>query len=168
MNCWILRTKESERGKPLKPMWPHFKEEKVIAIGWDVPDNKWTTESEIASAIKRYDTDRSDDYFNSSAKKVHTFLWGMREGDRVVLFDGYNSTQERVYFYGFAEITSKPRYEANSDWWQIKRDAHLFLYERNVSRKELADILGKGQHRGTIFNLDYETCLKLRSHTFNP
>jgi predicted Mrr-cat superfamily restriction endonuclease len=168
MNCWILKSKEDEHGKPLKPMWPHFKEEKVIAIGWDVPDNKWTTESEIASEIHRYDTGRGDDYIKSSANKVYKFLWKMEEGDNVVLCDGYKNTQERVYLYGFAEITSKPRYEANSDWWKIKRDVHLFLYERNVSRKELADILGKGQCIGTIFNLECEKYLKLRSHTFNP
>jgi len=125
------------------------------------------TESEIASVIKRYDTGRGDNYINSSAKKVHTFLWKMKKGDNVVLCDGYNNKQEKVYLYGFAEITSKPRYEANSDWWKIKRDADLCLFERNVSREELADILGKRQCRGTIFNLECEKYLKLRSHVFN-
>lgn len=165
MNCWILITKDDENGSKTQ-MWKYFKKENVIAIGWDVPKDKWADENEIASCIQQYSINRKPGYFKRSANTVFNFVTEIQKSDKVFLCNGYNSTQEKVKILGIAEEIGDPRYDNNSDWWKIKRSAFIKVYEIDVPRVELAELLG--EHKGTVMNtltkLDCDNFLKLQSY----
>lgn len=152
---WILRTKEDNNGHR-SPMWDHFRDESVIAIGWDIPELKWLDKAKISEALE-YDLDRGDKYIAKATKTIDTFLHQMKVNDNVALCDGYNSTQPNVKIYGFAKINSVPRYDSISTWWKIKRNVTINVVEKQgmlIPRERLATILKKGSCIGTVTEID--------------
>lgn len=156
---WVLKTREDiDRAKNIfREHWTEFKDEHVIAIGWDITTKppEMTTQADIENELRiTFYTDRTVKAARQAkiaARTVWKFISEMSIGDEVLLCRGYTKNQKKgVRIYGFARVEGQCQRDQYSDWWKLKRCADIWPVDRDVSRERLAEILQKGTLLSTL------------------
>ena len=175
---WVLKTtgndpKGGESGGiayGVREKWNKFKEEGVIAIGWEISPNlrppgrllsdidKKDLAEDLKERFKTKNLYPTDEQAEGSAKRDATtvlkFINEMNCGDKVLLSKGYPPNQKKdVYIYGYAQIKGPAWYDEKSNWWNIKREADISPIEKYVSKERIANILKKKSLRQTIHTI---------------
>ena len=179
IHYWVLKTVGNAVGRDgriiygaSEDMWPHFKGEGVIALGWKMShdmakrindmDEKACKEALADDLSRAYlgETAQSPQAHKKNAGTICKFIKGMDCDDRVLLSRGYaaNTGNNRdVRIYGHARIKGSFWYDETSKWWKIKRKAEIFPIEKAISKGDLARILNKGSLMQTIHEIDEDS-----------
>src|SRR5205823_4338079 len=135
---WALKTKTWAAGPSF---WKDFCRDGVIAIGWediDV-DPSQASDEELREAIERaYPRDAADPARREgdparAVRKIRRFVALReedretdREGDLVLICDGYAANSKTVRIYGFARVTGPFQNHLSAGWpRRFKHDANI-------------------------------------------
>jgi len=162
MKYWVLKTREDWNRQEFKDHWDNFKDEGVIAIGWekiDVSPDK-ASKDEIVAAIKKA-YGRSDKSADTSATTIQKFI-SISPGDRVLLCQGYAPKQgKKVHLYGTAFVTGPFEDHDSEGWhWRFRHNAQIKqpfgLNGKDVLKKFLVRRLAKQSLLQTLHEISKE------------
>lgn len=140
---WIIKTRH---GRTFVDYWINFKDEKVVAIGWErITDPRQLTDEQLREQIGMH--------YNIGRDPVHIFNTIRRFqieigiGDELIVAKGYrHRVGKDIYLYGFAKIAKKRgefTFDVGSTWWKCKRQVKFELIGKCVPRQIFVNCFGQ-------------------------
>jgi Uncharacterized conserved protein len=130
-----------------------FKEENLVAIGWEIGNLSNIKSSEdIKELIRQTYPDKKEGQINNIAGQVSKFRFELKKGDKVVSYD----PQNRVYLVGEIDsdyIYNDDFYDVNEEYSDIRKVKWLGEVKRDDLSTSTRNTLGAIM---TIFNVNKE------------
>ncbi|MFC2069064.1 hypothetical protein ACFLTP_08700 [Chloroflexota bacterium] len=171
MKCWALKTRGWDFSRwILKDYWNEFVREKVVAVGWKIPQISINSanKAQIIAALRSHGPTKPGElkYITNTILK---FRDDVAVGDKVLLCRGYAANlPQNVHLYGIAVITGLLEEDTSSNWWWYKRGA--VIQEEfgpggiEFPRVTLADILNKRSLLQTLQEIECDDLNQLLFH----
>jgi HKD family nuclease len=141
--------------------WQNFLAEDVVGMGWgQMKDPSDMTREQAKEAYRAVWTDDGVGAVNGNVAQIIRFTQTMNSGDLVLICGRYDSagTEKDAYIYGIARTNTVNGqcyfYDAESDWYRLKRHATIQRVEQYLPRRLVARALGVWAIVPTILDLD--------------